>query len=149
MPEKLSQTMMRISDIAGVMRIETGAYSYPWTAGNFLDCLKSGYHCKVMTQEGELVGYSVVMDVLDESHLLNLAVSPSMQGQGIGRMILDSIIDEARSQGRRRMILEVRASNLKAISLYRKAGFYRIHVRRNYYPTPVGREHAIVMGLDL
>ncbi|MBU6459695.1 MAG: ribosomal protein S18-alanine N-acetyltransferase [Proteobacteria bacterium] len=138
------------SDLKEVLQIENEVYSHPWTSGHFLDCFKSGYSSRIALQDGRLAGYSVMMDVLDESHLLNLAVSLTMQGQGVGRMLLDYAVQEARSTGKRLMLLEVRVSNLKAIRLYERAGFYRIHVRRNYYPMMVsGRENALVMGLDL
>ena len=71
------------------------------------------------------------------------------QGKGMGEFILNSIIDYAKDSSFSIIVLEVRASNSRAQKLYSKVGFNEMSVRKDYYPAQVGREDAILMGLDL
>jgi len=96
-----------------------------------------------------LIGYTIVQQVVDEAHLLNICVKPSLQGQGIGRKILDHVIAFANSVSSVLIVLEVRRSNDRAQQLYSQAGFNEMSVRKDYYPAEQGREDAILMGMDL
>jgi ribosomal-protein-alanine N-acetyltransferase len=89
------------------------------------------------------------MMVLDEAHLLNVSVSQSYQGQGLGRALLAHMIGVAKRRLAANMFLEVRASNTKAIGLYETMGFCEMGIRRHYYPASQGREDAVLMGLAL
>lgn len=140
---------MQNEDLDAVMAIEPTIYSHPWTRGNFADSLRSGHSSWVMMDNDELVGYALMMLVLDEAHLLNISVAKPRQGRGLGRMLLAYMVDKARAHGARNMFLEVRPSNKNAIALYEDVGFNEMSVRRNYYPAPNGREDAILMGLAL
>ena len=82
-----------------VVAVETRAYEHPWTRGNFADSLRAGYQAQVLVAEGELLGYFVAMQGLDEVHLLNLTVVPRHQGGGWGRIMLDALDLWAREQG--------------------------------------------------
>jgi ribosomal-protein-alanine N-acetyltransferase len=140
---------MRPSDVDEVLAIERDIYSHPWTLGNFRDSLQAGYSCWVLEYGPELVGYGVVMIGVQEAHLLNLSVRRGWQRRGLGRRLLEHFLEVAREAGARRMFLEVRPSNAAARALYAARGFREITVRRGYYPATVGREDAILMGLDL
>jgi [ribosomal protein S18]-alanine N-acetyltransferase len=82
-------------------------------------------------------------------HLLNLSVIPERQRGGIGSAMLEHLFDDARRRTIKRMLLEVRPSNVSGRALYRRYGFTVIGHRRDYYPAAQGRENAIVMLLDL
>lgn len=138
-----------MTDVEQVWQIEKRANQFPWTKGNFEDCLKSGYRSFLYSSNNELVGYSVVQLVLDEVHLLNVCVNPSLQGKGFGRQILTHVIDISLEQASAIVVLEVRASNLRAQQLYLSTGFNEMSVRKRYYPAEQGREDAILMGLEL
>lgn len=140
---------MRADDVDEVMAIEKRAYPFPWTAGIFHDCLKHNYSCWVFDQEGTLSGYAVLMFVLDEMHLLNVCISPDMQGQGYGSRLLKTLERIARGAKAGNCFLEVRQSNFAAIRLYLNAGFNEIGLRKGYYPASSGREDAIVMAKSL
>jgi len=140
---------MQEADLATVMQIEPTVYSHPWTRGNFNDSLKSRHQAWVLTQSAEIVGYALMMMVLDEAHLLNISVAKPHQKQGLGRMLLTHMTDLARELNALNMFLEVRASNVAAITLYDDIGFVEMSVRRGYYPTAKGREDAVLMGLAL
>ena len=87
--------------------------------------------------------------VLPEATLFNIAVDPDYQRQGLGRALLEHLIDELEKRGVATLWLEVRASNAAAIALYESLGFNEATIRRNYYPTTDGREDAIIMALPI
>ena len=141
---------MRPADLDAVLRIEVAAYAFPWSRGNFIDSLASGYLAELLlAPDASLIGYFVAMSGVDEMHLLNITVAPAMQGRGHGNALLDVLLARCREQGVPVLWLEVRASNPRARSLYARRGFVEVGVRRGYYPAAqAGREDAIVMRLD-
>jgi ribosomal-protein-alanine N-acetyltransferase len=140
---------MQMDDLDTIMVIEPQIYPYPWTRGNFSDSLNSGYSAWVLMHNLEIIGYSLMMMVLDEAHLLNLSVAKTYQKQGLGRTLLEHMVDIAKNNQMANMFLEVRQSNISAIALYENMGFNEMAIRRNYYPATNGREDAILMGLAL
>lgn len=133
-----------------VLQLEQRAYTHPWTRGNFLDALKSGYHARVLLAGEEVLGYYVAMQGVDEVHLLNITVAPDHQRQGWGRVLLDALALWARGLGAQWLWLEVRVSNARAIHLYEAHGYRRVGLRKAYYPAGHGqREDAVVMSLRL
>ena len=140
---------MTEADLDAVLHIERTVNAYPWTPGNFSDALHSKYQCKVYENEGHIVGYAVLMLAVDEAELLDIAIDSTQQRHGWGRKLLEEMLELARRNEMRRMVLEVRVSNASAIELYRKAGFVDIGLRRDYYLAQNGCEDAILMGKDL
>lgn len=140
---------MSESDVDAVLAIEQRAYPFPWTRGNFRDCLASGYRCEVAEQEGKLVAYSVLSSGAGEGHVLNCCVAPTHQGRGIGRELMQRMMADAKAFGIATLFLEVRPSNRRAIDLYEHLGFEVIGLRRGYYPAAGGREDALVMRREL
>lgn len=143
--------MMRASDIEQVAGIEADAFPFPWTRGNFLDSLASAYPAWVMrAHDGKLAGYFLLMNAVDELHILNITVRPDLQGTGLGRMLLNKVTELAREAGMQSVLLEVRPSNQRALNVYRHVGFEQIGIRKSYYPAgAAAREDAIVMRLLL
>jgi ribosomal-protein-alanine N-acetyltransferase len=140
---------MTTDDIDQIMHIEPHIYSHPWTRGNFVDSLISGYSSWVLLDDAKIIGYSLMMMVLDEAHLLNLSIAQAYQKRGFGRLLLEHMISIAKKYGAANMFLEVRPSNISAIALYENIGFNEMAVRRAYYPAQNGREDAVLMGLAL
>jgi ribosomal-protein-alanine N-acetyltransferase len=140
---------MTASDLDAMMAIERVNFPFPWTEGNFKDSMNSGYICLVMEQGKELMGYAVLMMVLDEAHLLNISVAKSYQGQGWGRYLLVQMMEIGREKGGLNMFLEVRPSNRSALRLYESMGFNEMGIRPGYYPAHNGREDAVLMGMAL
>ena len=149
--EQLVYAPMVVGDVDDVYALETSVYPHPWTRGNFVDSLSSGYHCWVLRDGGgALVGYFLLMTAVDEAHLLNLAVARERQGEGLGRYLLDKVCACARGLSMESILLEVRPTNLRALKVYKTYGFGEIGRRRAYYPAHHGqREDAIVMRLVL
>ncbi len=140
---------MTEGDLDAVMAIEPHIYSHPWTRGNFVDSLASGYSAWVLLDGAKIIGYSLMMLVLDEAHLLNLSIDKTYQKRGLGRLLLEHMIASAKQHGAANMFLEVRPSNISAIALYENIGFNEMAIRRGYYPAQNGREDAVLMGLAL
>lgn len=141
---------MQAGDIDQVARLERVAYEYPWTEGIFRDCLRAGYDCTVLEGDnGAVQGYCIMSVAVGEAHLLNLCVHPDRQRCGLGKDLLERVVERARAGGARHMFLEVRPSNTAALALYQGAGFYQIGQRRRYYKSHEGREDAIVLSLKL
>lgn len=140
---------MQLDDLDAIMAIEPLIYTYPWTRGNFKDSLNAGYSCWVYNEGNRIIGYAVLMLVLDESHLLNLSIAKGWQGRGLGRSLLEEMMKIAHNHGAQNMFLEVRMSNKTAVHLYENVGFNEMAIRRDYYPAKNGREDAILMGAAL
>ena len=140
---------MQLTDLDHIMAIENVVYTHPWSRGNFTDSLNAGYSCWVLEADADIIGYAVLMLAIDEAHLLNISIAKERQCHGYGRMLLQKMMEIARTYGAVHMFLEVRVSNRSAITLYEKVGFNEMAIRRKYYPGHHGREDAYLMGLAL
>jgi [ribosomal protein S18]-alanine N-acetyltransferase len=138
---------MTESDLDEVAAVERLAYDFPWSRGNFEDSLRNGYLGVCMRHvTGTLIGYCVLMPVVDEMHLLNLCVVPPAQHAGAGLALLREAVRITHTEKLTGLLLEVRPSNHRAIRLYERFGFASIGRRKNYYPARHrAREDAIVM----
>jgi ribosomal-protein-alanine N-acetyltransferase len=82
---------------------------------------------------GRAVGYLLYWHVVDEAHVINVAVAPQERRHGIGRALVAHLLGHASANGIVKLLLEVRASNIAAIGLYESAGFTKFNVRARYY----------------
>lgn len=140
---------LTVADLAWVLPIERSAHTSPWPEEVLRDSLSKN-ECVGIEVDGVLSGFSVTMKILDECHLLNLCVAKSAQRKGLGKRLLQALVDRARENRCVFVYLEVRVSNLPAITMYRDAGFNEVGIRPNYYPAPrQQREDALLMTLDL
>ena len=101
----------------------------------------------VVEQGGALVGYAGVDRGGEVADVMTLAVATAAQGQGVGKVLMDWLIVEARRGGAEHLMLEVRADNVAAQRLYSMAGFVMLTVRRRYYQP--GDVDAHIMRLTL
>lgn len=85
------------------------------------------------TADGAVAGYALTWKVVDEVHLLDVAVAPSLRRRGVGRALVEDVVARARAEGAARILLEVRASNAAAVELYLGLGFARFNLRASYY----------------
>lgn len=139
------------ADIDQILKIEEDVYSHPWTRGNFLDSFYSGHDaCGLRNKSEDLLGYFVLMAILDEMHLLNFSIAAECQRQGFARILLDQMCERAREKNILSVLLEVRVGNQRAVDVYQRYGFAEIGRRKGYYPATDGvREDAIVMRIEL
>lgn len=146
--ELLRFRTMTAADLPYVLAIERKNYQFPWEEDVFTDCFKAGYGCYVCEELDKILGYCLVSIAVGEAHILNISVDPAEQGQGIGRRMLQHLVETARGRAET-VFLEVRVSNEIAIALYQDEGFNEIGVRKGYYPAEDGREDAIMLALQL
>ncbi len=136
-------------DLPTVLEIENRSYEFPWTEGIFHDCLRLGYSSWVTEIDRQIVAYGVMSMAVQECHILNICVDPDFQGQGIGRRLLAELLNIARARHTQTVFLEVRPTNLQALSLYISEGFQEIGTRRGYYPATIGREDGIILAKSI
>ena len=141
---------LNLGQLDTLLAVEQRAYTNPWTRGNFIDALASGYETQLLMGGDHLLGYFVAMMGVDEVHLLNLTVNPDYQRQGWARVLLEALGLWSRGRSAQWLWLEVRASNERAQHIYVTHGFRRVGERKRYYPAENGqREDAVVMSLAL
>lgn len=136
-----------LEDLDFIMDIEYRSFPSPWSRETLREELDGKEHSRVQVAElaGNPVGFMVYWIVLDEMHLLNLAVHPDWRRMGIAAAMLHRLMSVAREENTAKIFLEVRTSNRSAQILYRKLGFIPIGIRPKYY-TDNG-EDAVVMCL--
>ncbi len=142
---------MTTQDLDDVVMLEQTVYSFPWSRGNFADSLASGYHARVLRDDGgALAGYIIAQPGVTESHVLNVTVAPPLQSQGLGLLMLDDLVAHSHQRGDHALWLEVRLSNARARAMYERYGFVEVGQRRGYYPAAASkREDAAVLRLTL
>ncbi|MEO5363203.1 MAG: GNAT family N-acetyltransferase [Magnetococcus sp. DMHC-8] len=122
----------------------------PWTAGMFDEEIVLGSHCRVLTDTSDgLLGYSVARLLVDEWHLLTLGTAPAVRRCGGARRLLQDLVRHATAHGGHSLLLEVRASNLPARTLYQDMGFHFLYARKGYYRLGAGTEDALFLCLPL
>lgn len=135
---------MTAGDAPAAAGLERRAFTDPWSAQSFRDMVAAGHAiCLVADDGGAVAGYAVGTVAADEGEILNLAVEQASRRRGIGRALLERLIEELETAGARSLFLEVRASNEAAIGLYQSKGFRIFGRRKGYYAEP--REDAVTM----
>jgi ribosomal-protein-alanine N-acetyltransferase len=133
---------MGVADLEAVLQIERVSFHTPWSRKAFEHELErnrvAGLWVARGARAGEpravgVVGYLCLWAVADEVHVTNLAVHPAWRGEGIGRLLLGTLLAYHRGQGARRAFLEVRPGNAEARRLYEGLGFQEVGRRRGYY----------------
>jgi len=118
-------TPLKEKDISAVVEIEKRSFNYPKPESVFRE---DEHKYLVAREEDNIVGYIGVEKILDETHIINMAVSPDYRGKGVGKRLMQHVLNDEDV-----FFLEVRVSNEKAKSIYEKYGFKSINVRKNYY----------------
>ena len=155
---------MEAGDLDEVLSIEQISHAHPWTRGNFSDSLAAGHWAYCIRPEASdinlgsyldpqvLWAYCVLYPAVDELHLLNITIAPKLRRLGIAVRMMKAIEGIAASRQMPRIILEVRPSNIPAITLYQSLGYETIGVRKGYYPADEStgqREDAQVMAKSI
>jgi len=136
---------MMSGDLERVDELEHRLFADPWPRGSFLDALADPRAvCLVAERGGDVAGYLVATALPPSAELQNLGTAPEQQRAGVGRALVESLIDTCRARGLRELALEVRVSNAAAQALYRTLGFRLVGLRRGYYRRP--EEDALLMA---
>ena len=154
----LSLRLADSGDAPLLAAIEREASAFPWSDAQLasacdaeaLSDMSTPLERVVLVEQNEKVcGFIIYTQLLDEGAIHNIAVSPACQRLGMARTLLAEVLDVFARDGARRVLLEVRASNIAAQRLYRSFGFELDGVRKNYYPSQGAREDALLMSKPL
>jgi ribosomal-protein-alanine N-acetyltransferase len=138
------------SDLPEIVALERACYGDPWPATAFTALPDNPQVFFAVAQKPgrrPLAGYVVAWYVMDEGELANLAVAPELRGQGIGRVLLDAVLEDAAARRTSTVYLEVRESNAAARHLYSSRGFEEVGKRKRYYRSP--SEDALILRRTL
>lgn len=140
--------VMQEKDIPQVIEIEKQSFPSPWSAYAFrceLADNEFAYYLVVTTEENQdlVIGYGGMWLIIDEAHITNIAIAPEYRGQNLGELLMGGLETLAMQKGALRMTLEVRVSNEKAQTLYKRRGFVPAGIRPKYYVAE--NEDALIM----
>ncbi len=143
---------MDAADLERVMEVERRAFKSPWSTELFQQELKHAWSTVLLAEEigagqAPIVGFLIYWLVVDEVHVINVAVDPERRREGVARTLLAECIERSRARGARLATLEVRRSNQAAIRLYENFAFRSVSIRVGYYSDE--NEDAIVMLREL
>lgn len=105
----------------------------PWKLSTFADCFTKPYYGVLAFENKKVIGYAIMLEVVDEATLMDIAVDSADRGKGVGRALVNFVIETSMENNMREIWLEVRESNHTAIALYERSGFEHIETRKNYY----------------
>ncbi len=133
--EPLSIASMTLDDLDEVLAIERASFQTPWSRGAFrYELTQNRVARSIVVRVGtQLVGYLCLWEIGHEIHITNLAVHPSFRRRGLARALLARVLEEARRSAVELVFLEVRPTNVEALTLYESFGFRVIGRRKGYY----------------
>lgn len=135
---------MTLEDIEQIMEIENQSFKVPWKINDFIETLEyENIVFLVAKDNNNVVGYCGVYMSVDQADIANVAVSSLYRRKGIAQKLVADILSIAQRRTIKEVFLEVRQSNISAISLYEKMGFEQIGIRKAYYSNP--KEDALLM----
>lgn len=139
---------MQVDDLDMVLAIERLSFSTPWSRAMFITELANSdmsrlFIARTGDTTGTIVGYIAFRIIIDEMHIILVAVHPEWRRRSIARHMLEHAIAQARNAACRKATLEVRASNVAAQRLYFQLGFAPVGTRRRYYRQPA--EDALIL----
>ena len=135
-------------DSWAMYQVEKNSFATPWSYDSFAENVRHGLSVYFLAEyAGQVVGFGGMLIVMDEAHIMNVAVLPNFRKKGIGKALLQNMIAEARRRNASAMFLEVRVSNQTARNLYCSCGFEQIALRKEYYTDNL--EDAVIMRLEI
>lgn len=146
---KIDIRYMTLEDVDAVHALELKCFTTPWSKDSFIQELTSNKLARymVLLVDDEIVSYGGFWIIVDEAHITNIAVDPDRRRLGLGKKLVQGMIDEIQKMGLENVTLEVRDSNVAARNLYAGFGFADAGRRPSYYQEP--KEDAIIMWLNM
>ena len=136
--------LMNSRDIDQLAELEKLCFADPWSVSAFSYELNNPLSLWLVAVDGDTVAaYVGSQTVMGESDMMNVAVAPKYRRQGIAEQLIVELIQQLKARDSQSLTLEVRQSNLPAISLYEKLGFVQVGCRPRYYRNP--KEDALIM----
>lgn len=148
-PEQISLRRLHLADADAVLHLDQLSFSRPWSREAYLEELGENQLARYIGFfAGErLIAFAGYWLIVDEAHIVNVAVHPDYRRQGWGELLMRRLITLCLSEGAARMTLEVRRQNQAGCRLYGKLGFKTEGLRPGYYDEPP--DDALIMWLDL
>ena len=148
MNELITVRPMVMTDVDGVMAVEHDSFLTPWSRSAFEEELAQNRLARYIVAEenGAIVGYAGTWLVINEAHVTDVAVSSQRRREGIGRLLMQNLMELARENEMESMTLEVRVSNAAARHLYQQLGFVEAGIRKNYYTET--KEDALILWCE-
>ena len=143
----MSPELLTRDHLAGVAALEAMVFHAPWSESALELLCRDGAFGVVCADGGQVLAYGGMLTVLDEGQITNIATHPDHRRQGLGRAVVQTLLEEATRRGLCTVVLEVRESNLAAISLYEAMGFVRVGRRPGFYSHPA--EAALILQKTL
>lgn len=141
---------MTKEDLLGVYEVEKNAFPIPWPISSFEEELNNILATYLVAKiDNKVVGYIGMLFVMDECHVLNIAVDSNYRRNGIATKLVNELFKHCKKHKTAYVMLEVRVTNIPAQKLYSKLGFKDEVLRKDYYKNPDGtREDALIMSLE-
>ena len=143
------ERLVSAADLDDVLAVERASFHNPTTREWYESELQRPDVCYVFvirTDQAHVAGFCAFWRVADQIHINNLAIRPELRSRGLGRFLLQCVLEEAERLGAIHATLEVRRSNTAARRLYERAGFHLAGVRASYYTHPI--EDALILSRD-
>ena len=135
---------MTAAQVSQVAALEKCCFADPWSENSVASELENPLSLWLVAMDGErLAGYVGSQTVLGESDMMNVAVDGAYRRQGIGKLLIEALVEHLKARESHCLTLEVRDSNTPARNLYASLGFSEIGRRKNYYRNP--REDALIL----
>ena len=138
---------MGLNDLEEAYKIELDVNPSPWKYETFLSSFEVGHKGLICKKDNLMIGFIIFSPISPEAHILSISVRNEMQSKGIGTLLLKSMLDQCKVMNYKKIFLEVRVSNEKAINFYEKFGFSKDAIRNNYYTN--NSEDALLMSLSI
>ena len=138
---------MGLNDLEEAYKIELEVNPSPWKYETFLSSFEVGHKGLICKNDNRVIGFIIFSPISPEAHILSISVRNEMQSKGIGTLLLKSMLDQCKVMNYKKIFLEVRVSNEKAINFYEKFGFSKDAIRNNYYTD--NSEDALLMSLSI
>ena len=140
-------SLMGLNDLEEGYKIELDVNPSPWKYETFLSSIEVGHKGLICKKDNLMIGFIIFSPISPEAHILSISVRNEMQSKGIGTLLLKSMLDQCKVMNYKKIFLEVRVSNEKAINFYEKFGFSKDAIRNNYYTD--NSEDALLMSLSI
>ena len=125
-----------LEDVCAIVNLESQTKFEVYNYSEIQDMFNINYYTiKCAVFEDEILGYIVYTKIIDECNLIKIIVDKNCRQNGIGRVLIDCMINDCKEHAIKKIYFEVRANNNIAINFYEKLGFHFENIRPNYYGT--------------
>lgn len=148
--DPLSVRPATTADLDAMGLLFEAAFDEPYGAAAVGDLLKPPSAWALIAETDRPVGFLLASTAADEAEILSIGVAPNARGKGIGKSLINFLVQHAKSKGAIKIFLEVASDNTAGLALYDGAGFKRVGLRRNYYKRRGNRfVDALILRRDL